>query len=185
MVGGSQGTEKSCFDVADHVLWHKESLGLGPSINQALIHIKNLNTYFDNNKSDYICMLQDDVIYEKGWLEKLLKIYNLYSKTMKLGFVSGHEAPEHSKTGELRFGKDILYLKHWIRATCMFASADYFLSMMPIPPIDLETGRIRGRPNDGMGSGVDWHFVRVHPNSVCKTGRINIVWPGLIKHIRI
>jgi hypothetical protein len=45
--GSSQGTEKSCFDIADHVLWHKESLGLGPSINQALYHINNLNVYFD------------------------------------------------------------------------------------------------------------------------------------------
>jgi glycosyltransferase involved in cell wall biosynthesis len=178
-----QGTEKSCFDVADHVLWHKDSQGLGPSINQALIHISNLNTYFDNNKSNFICMCQDDVEYEKGWLDKLVKVYGLFSRTHKIGFVSGHNAPEHATTGQIKFGKDTLLLKPWIRATNMFTTAEYFLSMYPIPRMDPETGRERARPHGGMGSSVDWWFIRNHTNSVCKSGRINIVWPGLIKHI--
>jgi len=181
--GISQGTEKSCFDEADHVLWHKESLGLGPSINQALIHISNLNTYFDNNKSHFICMVQDDIEYEKGWLDKLVKVHSLFSRTHKIGFVSGHNAPEHATVGEIKFGKDTLLLKPWIRATNMFTTAEYFLSMYPIPRMDPETGRERARPHGGMGSSVDWWLIRNHPNSVCKSGRVNIVWPGLIRHI--
>ena len=128
-------------------------------------------------------MAQDDVEYEKGWLDKLVKIYGLFNNKYKIGFLSGHNAPEHSTTGEIKFGKDTLFLKPWIRATNMFATTEYFLSMFPITRMDPETGRERAKPNNGMGSGCDWHFIRNHPNSVCKTGRINIVCPGLIKHL--
>ena len=181
--GYEKETDYILFKEADHVLWHNKCLGLGPSINQALCHINNLNIYFDDNKSNFICMCQDDIEYEKDWLNKLVKIYNLFSRTNKIGFVTGHEAPEHKTTGTIQFGKDALLLKPWIRATNMMTTTDYFLSMYPIPRIDPEHGRERGKPNDGLGSGVDWHFIRVSPNSVCKTGKINIVYPGLIKHI--
>ena len=181
--GASQGTEETCFDSADHILWHKDSLGLGPSINQALIHIANLNTYFDNNKSSFICMCQDDVEYEKDWLSKLTKIHSIFSRTHKIGFVSGHNAPEHATAGTIQFGKDTLLLKPWIRATNMFATTDYWMSMYPITRHDPETGRERARPNNGVGSSVDWWFIRDHANSVCRSGRVNLVYPGLIKHI--
>lgn len=181
--GLEKGTNFSLFEQADHVLWHNKALGLGPSINQALNHINNLNTYFDNQKSQYICMAQDDISYEKGWLEKLLKVYGLYSKTQKLGFATGHNAPEHTTKQQLQFGKDKLLFKDWIRATQMLAPTDYWMSMYPISRMDPETGRERARPHGGMGSSVDWWFIRNHPNSVCKSGRTNVVYPGLIKHI--
>jgi glycosyltransferase involved in cell wall biosynthesis len=168
-----------------HTLLHRENLGLGPSINQALAHINTLNTYYKGEKEEnkYICYCQDDVEYQKGWLEKLVKIYNLYHKKYNVGFVSGHNAPEHEVKGTIKFGKDTLLLKPWIRATNMFTTAEYFMSMFPISRMDPETGRVRAKPNNGMGSGVDWWFIRNHENSVCRTGRMNIVVPGLIKHI--
>ena len=181
--GFEKGTDLKILDHTDHVLWHRNTLGLGPSINQALSHIANLNTYFDNQKSDFVCMCQDDIVYVSGWLEKLVRVYALFSKRMKLGFVTGHEAIEHQTTGEIKFGDVTLLIKPWIRATNMLTTTEYFLSMYPIPRIDPETGKERARPHNGMGSSVDWHFIRNHPNSVCKTGRINIVYPGLIKHI--
>ena len=55
--------------------------------------------------------------------------------------------------------------------------------MYPIHPFDPETGRKRAKPNDGMGSGVDWWFIRNHDNSVCKTGKTCLVLPGLVKHL--
>ena len=63
------------YENCDFLLWNKENIGLGPSINKALAHISTLNNYFDNNKSDFICMLQDDVTYKKGWLDKLIKVF--------------------------------------------------------------------------------------------------------------
>ena len=55
-------------------------------------------------------------------------------------------------------------------------------SMWPIPRFDPETQRERAKPNDGIGSGVDWHFIRNAENSVCKTGKTCLVVPGLIQH---
>lgn len=169
-------------DVADTVIINKDNLGLGVSINSALAHIKMINEYQDNNQKNFICMVQDDVIYSPGWLEKLVKVYGLFGKKHNIGFVSGHNAPEHETTGKIQFGKDTLLLKPWIRATNMFAEKEYFLSMFPISRIDPETGRERGKPNNGMGSSCDWWFIRNHPNSICKSGRVNLVYPGLIKH---
>ena len=65
----------------------------------------------------------------------------------------------------------------------MVARREYWQSLMPIPRFDPETGRIRAKPNDGMGSGVDWHLIRNHENSVCKTGRTCLVMPGLLRHV--
>ncbi len=177
-----KGTDSNLFAAADHVLWHNRALGLGPSINQALSHIANLNTYFDNVKSDFICMCQDDIEYAPDWLERLLKAYTIYSRVHKLGFATGHNAPEHAEKKEIKFGKETIFLKPWIRATQMLAPTDYFLSMYPISRIDPETGRERARPHGGMGSSVDWWFIRNHPNSVCRSGRTNLVYPGLVKH---
>jgi len=181
--GTVKESSSKSFEYADTVLWNKNNLGLGPSINLALAHISASNNYFDNNKNEYICMVQDDVIYSPGWLEKLIRVHRAYSTVKKIGFVSGHDAPEHPRRGEIKFGQDVLYLKDWIRATNMLAEREYFLSMFPIPRIDPETGRERGKPNNGMGSSCDWWLIRNHSNSVCKSGRTNIVYPGLIKHI--
>ncbi len=161
----------------------KDPKGLGTGINLALSHINTLNTYFDNQKSDFICYCQDDILYRDGWLEKLLKAYNAYSKVKKLAFATGHNAPEHPRRAEMKYGSDTIYLKDWIRATQMLAPTDYWMSMYPISRMDPETGRERARPHGGMGSSVDWWFVRNHPNSVCRSGRTNLVYPGLITHI--
>src|SRR3990167_3935792 len=126
--GIEKGTNYTLFDKADYVLWSSKNIGLGPSINRALSHISSLNTYFDNQKSDFICMCQDDIIYQKGWLEKLLKVYTLFSKRMKLGFVSGHECVEHPTKDQIKFGNATLLVKDWIRATCMLTTTEYFLS---------------------------------------------------------
>jgi glycosyltransferase involved in cell wall biosynthesis len=167
----------------DYILWNKTNIGIAPSVTHALYHINNLNEYFDDKQSSFVCYCQDDVIYQKGWLEKLIKIYTIFSRKYAIGFLSGHNAPEHETKEKIKFGKDELLLKPWIRATNMFAKREYFMSMLPVPRIDPETRRERGRPNDGLGSGIDWWFIRNHPNSVCRSGKINIVCPGLIKHI--
>ena len=65
----------------------------------------------------------------------------------------------------------------------MFARRSYWMSMFPIPRFDPETGQVRAKPNDGLGSGVDWHVIRNHQNSICKTGRTCLVLPGLLQHM--
>jgi hypothetical protein len=163
----------------DHVLIHSKNMGLGPSINQALAHIDAMK-YWDNDSGNLLTVYcQDDVLYSKGWLDTLSKKYFQLLGPLKLGFASGVECPEHPITKDLGNG---IILKDWIRATNLMALHSYWMSMYPIGRIDPETGRERGRPHDGLGSGVDWHFIRQHHNSVCRTGRTNLVIPGLLIH---
>ena len=176
------------YEPIDHVLVHNENLGLGPSINQALAHIAVLNGYYTepmhaqdiSQQAEFICYCQDDLLYSDGWLEKLAKFFMIFKDQYNLGFASGVECVEHKVKKEISGG---MLLKDWIRAAQMFSTREYWMSMWPISRNDPETGMIRAKPNDGMGSGVDWWFIRNHKNSVCKTGRTNLVIPGLVKHM--
>lgn len=133
-----------------------------------------------DNVTQFICYCQDDLLYTKGWLERLAKMFMLMEKQYNLGFASGVECIEHAVKKDLGNG---LLLKDWIRAAQMFGRRDYWLSMFPITRFDPETGRIRAKPNNGIGSGVDWHFIRNHQNSVCKSGKTCLVIPGLVRHM--
>lgn len=67
--------------------------------------------------------------------------------------------------------------------TNVLGRREYWQSLMPIPRLDPETGKIRAKPNGGMGSSVDWWLIRNHENSICKTGKTCLVVPGLVRHI--
>lgn len=165
-------------DFIDHVIYKRDNEGLGPALNQGLAYIDSLKKW-DDVPVPLTTYVQDDVIYTEGWLEKLSGKFLALEKVYNLGFASGVECVEHPTKKVLSHG---VVLKDWIRATCMMARHEYWMSMLPISKIDPETGRLRGKPNDGLGSSVDWWFVRNHPNSVCKTGRTNLVMPGLLMH---
>lgn len=166
-------------DIVDYTITNKENEGLGPSINSALAHIDSLKRW-DVDPSPLTIYLQDDVLYQTGWFEKLSKMFFLFEKQHNLGFASGIECIEHPVRKDLGGG---IVLKDWIRATCMMGRHQTWMEMWPIPRIDPETGRERGRPHDGLGSSVDWWFVRNHERSICRSGRTNLVIPGLLKHL--
>lgn len=183
---GSEALIDLCHTKADYVLFSHENVGLGPTINRAVAHICSINEWAEDPKvpdsadvAPFICMLQDDIKYSSGWLQKLSSRFIGFEKSHNLGFASGIECIEHPAKEWL--SKDCL-LKDWIRATCMFGRRSYWKSMMPITRFDPETGRVRGKPNDGLGSGVDWWLIRNHANSVCMTGRTCLVMPGLLQH---
>jgi hypothetical protein len=175
----SRGVLDDFTDLVDYTITNRENMGLGPSINMALSHIDSLKKW-DNTQVPFTAYVQDDVLYSPGWLERLSKMFLLFESPHKLAFASGVECIEHPVKKQLGGG---MMLKDWIRATCMFARHEYWMSMWPISRIDPETGRERGRPHNGLGSSVDWWFIRNHPNSVCRTGRTNLVIPGLLKHL--
>lgn len=171
----------------DHVIQSKDNEGLGPTINRALSHIQTINLWESDQRvgdpskvSDLIVYCQDDLLYTDGWLERLSREFYRLERACKLGFASGLECVEHKMKAQLPGG---LLLKDWIRAAQMMARREYWMSMWPITKFDPETGRQRAKPNDGIGSGVDWHFIRNHENSVCRTGRTCLVIPGLVQHL--
>jgi hypothetical protein len=173
-------------ECADYVLMSNENEGLGPTINRAIAHIQSINTWYghpthgDPSKvAPLITMCQDDLLYTKDWLSILASRFFAYEKSLRLGFASGVECIEHPVRDVI--GRQLV-TKDWIRASQMMARREYWISMMPIPRFDPETGRVRAKPNDGMGSGVDWWLIRNHENSVCRSGRTNLVMPGLVVH---
>ena len=172
--------------VSDYILYSCENEGLGPTINRAVAHVKSINDWYshpthgDNSMvAPLLTMCQDDLLYSKDWLGILASRFFAYEKVKNLGFASGVECIEHPIREKL--GKDLV-TKDWIRASQMMARRGYWESMMPIPRLDPETGQVRGKPNDGMGSGVDWWLIRNHDNSVCRSGKTNLVIPGLVTH---
>ncbi len=174
------------YRYADYVLGSDENEGLGPTINRAIAHIKTVNDWYghpthgDQSKvAPYVVMCQDDLLYTKDWLPILASRFRAYGMQYKLGFASGIECVEHPARAELAQG---IVLKDWIRAAQMLGTREYWESMMPIPRFDPETGQVRAKPNNGMGSGVDWWLIRNHENSVCRTGRTCLVMPGLCQH---
>lgn len=178
----------SHHSIIDHVIISNQNQGLGPSVNKAISYINCLNEWESDKTvgdkslvSEFICYSQDDVLYSKGWLEELIKFFTMFEKQHNLGFASGHNAIEHKAQKELVPGK--LLLKQWIRATNVFGRREYWNSLHPIPKLDPETGRTRGKPNDGLGSSVDWWWIRNAENSICKTGRTCLVIPGLVQHL--
>jgi len=177
---------KDFTDLVDYTIVHRENEGLAPAINHALAHIEATNRYFQGPQAadltkvtNFVCYNQDDLLFTPKWLETLVSRFSMFEKVHKLGFASGVESIEHAVSKDLGGG---MVLKPWIRAAQMFARREYWMSMWPIPRFDPETQQIRARPNDGMGSGVDWWFVRNHENSVVKSGRTCLVIPGLVLH---
>lgn len=174
------------YDRGDYIIQSMGNEGLGPTINRAVAHIKSINDWYSHpthgdptRVAPFIVMCQDDLIYNPQWLPTLAVGFLAFEKAHRLGFASGVECVEHPVRQVLTKSH---VLKDWIRAAQMFGRREYWESMMPIPRLDPETGQVRAKPNDGMGSGVDWWLIRNHENSVCRTGRTNLVMPGLVVH---
>ena len=171
---------------ADYVVSSLENQGLGPTINQAVVHVQSVNEWYghpthgDPSKvAPLVTMCQDDLLYSKDWLPIVASRFFAYEKVKNIGFASGVECIEHPVREVL--GKDLV-TKDWIRASQMMARREYWNKLTPIPRFDPETNQIRAKPNDGMGSGVDWWLIRNHEDSVCRSGRTNLVIPGLVVH---
>jgi len=155
----------------------EELLVVGKEDNIGLRGVMNglLNIVYKGN-SDYIVYCQDDIEYQKGWLDKCVRIWERRDKyTKKLGFITGHDAPEHPVVVDK---KEYLW-KNTCRATHLFASTKRWKEFGEIP--DLTPGIPAPKP--GHGSLVDWwligHSEDRYPHS--KNSLKNI--PGLIKHI--
>lgn len=169
------------FDTVDYKIVSSRNEGLGPALNKLIPFVGGLKSW---EPAPLTCYVQDDVVFADGWLERLVTKYVQLSGPLKLAFATGHHAVEHyddPRAQRTNLGPG-MYTSRYIRATCMMAYHEVWSSMLPIPSVDLETGLQRGKPDNGLGSGVDWHFLRVHPGSVTKTGRTNLVIPGLVVH---
>lgn len=174
--GSTDGTEKYLSGKKINNLYITKNGGLRNALNHGL------NFCFNVTKPEYISYVQDDVEFKEGWLQECIDRWE-YFKHEKIGFITGHNAPEHPIKTQFTNG-DIL---RWTcRATHMFASTKRWKEFGEIP--DLTPGVAAPKP--GQGSLVDWWLVG-HPegkypeskNSLKKKGEYVLCLPGRIKHM--
>lgn len=185
--GSDDGTKEFLDDlhekiegISTYFILGEENLGLRETLNNLLNETYKLNP-------DYICYCQDDIEYEKGWLDKCIDNWEREG----IGFITGHDAPEHPvKEGGFIQTDDYdgykYYIKNTCRATHLFASTERWKEFGEIP--DLTPGIPAPKP--GHGSMVDWWLIG-HPegvfpeseHSLKKKGEKVLCIPGLIRHI--
>lgn len=180
--GSTDGTSDFLKTMEDITYFRSSgNVGLRATLNQALSHLKRLDY-------DFISYNQDDVIFRKGWLDEFIEMWNSYEGKRPIGFITGHDAPEHptlleTKIEQLGFHVKV---KDTCRATHLFASSERWYKFGPIP--DLTPGIAAPKP--GYGSKVDWwlvgHLEGKYPQSqysLKKMGEKILVLPGRVIHI--
>ena len=155
----------------------------------------NMVDYFDSFHGEfpYMCYLQDDVIAsEKGWLSTLIQAYEELRDVHKVGFFSGHDAPEHPMQSRIRWkGRDVI-MKKSQPAQNLIATKAFWRSVGYIPKANPD-GTLRGYPNNQRGSHIDLYltgamsgsrFVRgaAAVNCSMNQGKNLMVIPGLLLH---
>jgi hypothetical protein len=171
----------------EHVFKSTMNDGLAPSFNSSFAFLDSKNQYWNDptvgdigKVSQMFCYVQDDVVFEKGWLEKQYRLFQTLKNQHNLAMVSGIESYEHPTVKDLGGG---LLLKNWVRMTQFLTPWNVLREMLPIPYYDPETKKRRAKPNDGVGSSADWWLCRNHEKSLVKSGRNCLVIPGQLKHI--
>jgi len=122
----------------------------------------------------WISYFQDDVDVHPKMLE-ILSRFQKYSQVL-----TGHDAGEHRAHKESVVDGVSIKDKWAIRATHVHASASFWRDMMPIPTRELGAPKRQGLGR-GLGSDVDWWFVRDSPKSSQKTNRPVLCVPGLVR----
>ena len=173
--GTDSPTQETCKQ--ENLTWIRsnENRGLRRTLHQLLDHVYSyLNV-------DYICYCQDDIEYQKGWLDKCVARWEFFQGDY--GFITGHDAPEHPVKRNLENGD---LEKDTCRATHLFASTERWKEFGEIP--DLTPGIAAPKP--GHGSLVDWWLIG-HPDGVFPESKSSLknkgekvlCIPGLIKHM--
>lgn len=181
----------------EEVILNKRRRGLTFNFDILWDVIEGLDYYYGDT-SKYLCLLQDDIeIMEKDWLTRLITVSEMLSGNYKIGFFSGHDAPEHPTIATIGEAK----IKKSMRATNMIGLWSFWKSIGKVPRLQ-PNGTERGFPSNGnkegqrgRGSNFDLYltgcqskgkvvdFGRTTKSSCYHQGRVCMVIPGLVKHI--
>lgn len=128
---------------------------------------------------EFVCYAQDDVTYTPDWLKKCVHVLELFPG--ELGFVTGFDAPEHTSHGALSQNGVVVVRKLYTRATHLIARREFWESVGPVPRRNPD-GSVRGRPDSGRGSNVDWYWMKHAERSSEKQGKMVGCLRGLVEH---
>lgn len=166
---------------SDLCISSRRNAGLAPALNLALAAVA-----VQWQPADFVLLLQDDVLVLPNWLDKLTQAFLRHEVHDRVGLATGLACPELAAATlghSLSVLDDGCTLMPYCRAAMMFGRRRTFFDVMPIPPVDGETGQPRGRPHDGLGSGVDWHILRQHLNCLRRKGLSCLVVPDVALHL--
>jgi hypothetical protein len=124
---------------------------------------------------DWISYFQDDVDVHPQTLEILARFHG------QAPLMTGHDAREHPTHRKMVQDGIEIKLKKSCRATHMYASADFWRSVYPIPTRELGAPKRTGAGERGLGSNADWWIVRDAPNSIQRIGKDILCVPGLVR----
>ena len=195
------------------VILNKERRGLTFGFDILWDMIKGMN-WFYGEKSEYLCLLQDDTeIMEENWLSNLIWNYGYltsgrFEHTYNIGFFSGHDAPEHPAIEIVPYSETSdhkpwnVKIKKSMRATNIIGEWGFWESIGKVPRLQ-PNGSDRGFPSPGSpnirgrGSNFDVYltgcqskgtvvdFGRTTKNSAYHQGKVCMIIPGLVKHIAL
>ncbi|HLD91333.1 MAG TPA: hypothetical protein VI911_10010 [Patescibacteria group bacterium] len=179
---------------------NKTNIGIAPSIEIGINLINNYHRFRFNegkekDEDPFISYVQDDVEFIVSDWPKVLNnarlgislLSDMGQGEFKIGFTTGHVAPEHSNSivGEYNLSNGYrIQLRNHIRATHMEAPMSFWMQQFPVSEVDPEQrDGLRGHPGNSRGSNIDWWFLRDHPKSVLQQGMTNLVVSGILKHV--
>ena len=172
------------YDIVDDVIVYNDPRGISYNINIATEVAKF-------NRSNYINYIQNDMIVKDSkFVYTLIALWqDLIKRNVSVGCISGYKYTidsEYKKEYKITYKKEnfrgfpIHYRKH-ISAQNIFMSLVEWCKYFPIDYIDPTDGKMRGFPNDGRGSRIDWWMSTDSPNSFEKRKKCVVCIDGLME----
>jgi glycosyltransferase involved in cell wall biosynthesis len=127
--------------------------------------VPNFNMMWDRLMADedypYLCYLQDDLVSEtQDWLAILLDVHTTYGKILNAGFSTAYDAVEHLSMAQIdceQYPGLMIRIKRSTSMQNLLAEKSFWQSIGRPPELDAD-GKVRGFPNDGIGSDIDVWF---------------------------
>lgn len=164
-----------------HFVTTPEQLGLPFTFNLLLDYSKNLISR-SGEKPKFICYLQDDAViaYPHVFFKTIDQLSNAVSPA-ELGFLSGFYTPIHPGFEKIKVKGVTIVKSDSVDGKNLIGKPELFESIGPISK--RIKGMRRGNPGPLIGSGFDLWQWRDSPNSTTRQNRINLIIPGLVRHI--
>lgn len=189
---GSDQDTKDYLNDADleMVISSKRNNGISPSVEIGIMAIDAWWRFksAEENLGDsrlIVSYVQDDVIFtKKGWVQFCVDKYGEVDKKysdVSIGFITGHEAPEHAGSERIKCEVPGCKFRDHIRATHMMNELHRWKMHFPVTTTG-ESGVLRGHPGNGRGSDFDWWVLR-GKKGIYGDVFTNLVIPGILEHI--
>ena len=163
------------FPVRQLLLPHQ---GLVHSLNALFAEVKRFAE--ERMLAPFWIYCQDDLRFSPGWLQKMFAVWDRWAEESNFGLLTCVE-DAFTVINQFEWEGMHIQIKHFAEGHLYFAPKDFWVRTTPIPILNGD-GTERGFPCSGIGSNVDWHFLRDSPKSLSHLKKKVGVIPGLVTH---